>query len=493
MNHFRIDFIQGCTTASDYGHSVHSLADSAISRQIISLSLSPQRLQSVSNYTREPRRLRFECYLDPWLQDCLLNPQNEHPRYISHYEIKAYQNNTLFFSGIIDTSSLSRDHASELISITAYDKIRLLTIFSDVKHFYALTAGYMPGWILGYFIQKITQTIPISIPYNGALPLPSYNISPSDPLVIKRIDYAYMLELPLPPYGRSVQVNYDYSYSSPDRGFRHDTLSGSISFCFAHYILLEAPSDHYISLYKARYLGYIIRFFNSVCPLVEVFEKETDWFDNEDNIEDFYADFRTFFQNNGVNPDSLTSLLPSAAADGRSYSQSHLMGSWLDIVCTGNLYPSKLHPGKFYETHLTEHTSSIQALQAMLMLYNATITANAAGIIYLRLKSALPLSTHTIDDADILSMVESRADQELPDTSALDVLAGDTTVLAQEIQNQLIDFYAAKTTCDFTIDNIAKYSINLGDIISVKNSNYHIYEIQTDFQSDEYKVKSWKL
>ena len=128
MNLFRIDFYQGKTDEPDYGQVKHSLVDGTNQRAIISLSVSADKLQSVSNYTREPKRLVFECFLTDWIRDNILSGEHEHERYISHYEIKAYRDNELFFTGIIDTSQLSQDISTNIIKITCYDKLKLLLL-----------------------------------------------------------------------------------------------------------------------------------------------------------------------------------------------------------------------------------------------------------------------------------------------------------------------------------------------------------------------------
>ena len=50
-NLFKIDFIQGKTDATDYNQVKHSLQDTASNRSIVSLSVSADKLQSVSNYS----------------------------------------------------------------------------------------------------------------------------------------------------------------------------------------------------------------------------------------------------------------------------------------------------------------------------------------------------------------------------------------------------------------------------------------------------------
>ena len=136
---FKVDFVMGKTDAADYGQVKHSLIDTATDRQIISLSVSADKLQSISNYSREPKRLTFECFPTTWITNNILSGGNEHERYISHFEVKVYRNNSLFFTGIIDTSQLSLDVSTGILKFTCYDKIKLLSVYSDLTHYYSLS------------------------------------------------------------------------------------------------------------------------------------------------------------------------------------------------------------------------------------------------------------------------------------------------------------------------------------------------------------------
>ena len=130
MNLFQIDFIQGKTDAPDYNQIVHSLVDLATERKVITLAVSSDKLQGGSSFAREPKRLTFECFVDDWITEYLFSGDYEHERYISHYEIRAYRDDVLIFSGIIDTSNMNDNVAEEIVSFLCYDKIKL---FSDRK------------------------------------------------------------------------------------------------------------------------------------------------------------------------------------------------------------------------------------------------------------------------------------------------------------------------------------------------------------------------
>jgi len=68
--------------------------------------------------------------------------------------------------------------------ITCYDKIKLLFLYTDLTHYYSLTAGYQLNWILTYFLQDIEHKIPLNIPYSNQFTLPTMNIGNGDLITI---------------------------------------------------------------------------------------------------------------------------------------------------------------------------------------------------------------------------------------------------------------------------------------------------------------------
>jgi hypothetical protein len=493
-NLFKIDFVQGKTDASDYNQVKYSLEDTTTNRAIISLSVSADKLQSVSNYSREPKRLVFECFPTTWIEDNILSGNNEHERYISHFEVKVYRDGSLFFSGIIDTSQLSFDVSSGILKITCYDKIKLLSLYSDITHYYSLTAGYQPYWILAYFLQDIEQKIPVNIPYSNQFTLPTMNIGNGDLITIAHIDFDDLLAFPNPTGG------WTYSYDStgwpgPFWGYRIDSVANRISFIFAYKKVVKAtyPSPS-ATRYQGRYRGRIYQFFNNICPVVIEYDEKTDWVDDLASLENTANEFISFYIKNGISESTLYSGLTSTGLiDGRSYGSGHYVNHWIEAHFYGNLFPAKLFPGKAYENYNDEQTDNIKALQAMLMLYNATIFSNPQGQIVFRNKDAYTSAVIDIDADDIVSFVTKRCNPEKPEINCLDILAGDTTQLQSIIKDYLIDFHDSKWSCEAVIDNLSKYNLTLQSKIRIQNKIYAITELERNFQDDEYKVKAWLL
>ena len=492
-NLFKIDFIQGKTDAPDNNQVKHSLTDTTANRSIISLSVSADKLQSVSNYTREPKRLVFECFPTTWIQSNILSGSNEHERYVSHFEVKVYRDNSLFFSGIIDTSQLSFDVSSGILKITCYDKIKLLSIYSNLTHYYSLSAGYQPIWILGYFLQDIEQTIPIDIPYSNQFNLPTLNISSGNALEIAHIDFDDLIAFPNPTGG------WTYSYHSsgwpgPYWGFRIETAINRISFIFAYKKVLKAtyPSPA-TTKYQGRYRGRIFTFYNNICPVIIEYDERTDWVDDLPSLDNAHNEFISFFTGHGITEAILYSLPSVGVLNGRAYGSSHYVDHWTAAHFTGNLFPAYLQPGKSYETNKEEQTENLKVLKAMLLLYNATVYTNASGTIIFKNKDAYSTNIIEIDDEDVINFMVKRGNPEKPEIASIDMLAGDTTQLQTYIQDYLIDFHDSKWSCEATIDQLNKYSLTLQSKIRIKDQIYAITEVERDYINDEYKVKAWLL
>ena len=493
-NCFKIDFIQGKTDAPDYNQVKHSLEDSSSNRAIISLSVSADKLQSVSNYSREPKRLVFECFPTTWIEENILSGDNEHERYISHFEVKVYRDEALFFTGIIDTSQLSFDVASGILKITCYDKIKLLSLFSDLTHYYSLSAGYLPQWILAYFIQDIGQKIPVNIPYSNQFSLPTLNIGSGNALTIAHIGFDDLLAFPNPTHGWT--YSYDGSgWPGPQWGYLIDTIANRISFIFAYKKVIKAtyPSPAATG-YQGRYRGRIYKFFNNICPVVVEYDEKTDWVEDLASLENATNEFIGFFIGNGISESTLYNGLVSVGSiDGRSYGSSQYVNHWIEAHFHGNLFPAKLHPGKAYVNYTDERTDNIKVLQAMLMLYNATTFSNPQGQIVFKNKDVYASAIIDIDAGDVVDFTTKRGNPEKPQISSLDILTGDTAQLQNLIKDYLIDFHDSKWSCEATIDSLSKYNLTLQSRIRIQNQVYAITELERNYIEDEYKVKAWLL
>jgi hypothetical protein len=76
-------------------------------------------------------------------------------RSISHYLVRLYEGSTLVFHGIIDTSFVSHDAKTDVVSFTCYDYLRLFAKFDDQTMLYALHSGYSADYCFRYLAQGI--------------------------------------------------------------------------------------------------------------------------------------------------------------------------------------------------------------------------------------------------------------------------------------------------------------------------------------------------
>jgi hypothetical protein len=489
-NLFKVDFIKGKTDDSDYGQVKHSLVDTATDRPIITLSVSSDKLTSVSNYSREPKRLVFECFPTDWINTYILSGSHEHERYISVYEVKVYRDNVQFFGGIIDTSQLSYDISTGILKITCYDKIKLLSIYSELKHYYSLTSGYQPEWALGYFIQDIEQRIPINIIYYNLYNLPMLH---TGDLMLAQVTYNDMQQLP--SGGGWTYTFHNTSWLAPKYGYLVDNVANRITFIFAYKKVIQATYPNPASTkYQAVYRGRIYRFFNNICPQTFEYDEKTIWMDTLADLDSSQEEFIAFFVDNGVAESQLDTLTSTGTIYGNPYGTSQAVNQYVaSHYDNGNTFPTRFHPGKAYETLKDDETNDLKALQVALMLYNAAIFTDNYGNIIFKNKDSYSTTIIDIADEDVVSLLKKRSNQEKPDTAILETLAGDTTMLQSLISQYLIDFHDSKWSIDITIDQLAKYSISLQSKLRIQGNTYAVTEVEKDYINDEYKIRAWLI
>lgn len=501
MNLFKIDFIQGKTDAEDYGEVVHSLQDTASARVVHTLTLSSDRLSSVSNYAREPKRLEFEVFNDSWITEYLLSGNYEHERYVSHYLVKCYRDTVLIFTGIIDTSNLLFTPADDTVKFLCYDYLKLLSLFADLNKFYSLAGGYTPAQILGYLLQAIETRLSIDLPYSSALfAVPDYSITAAD--------FSEMIQLTQDDLSvmNTIIANGDGwvynwfgdSYAAPKQGFITSELANTVTYIIAHRKEIQGVYDNgggsYTYRYKARYFAKIVVFFSGICGYSNEYSNETDWQDSQIlPNSDSDLQYRQFFTDNGLDEYVFDDLDEDAELNDTLYEYDYT-DNLARSAFSGAVFSPYVHPGKYYETSQGDETAnSLRVLQAILLMFRATLRTNAAGVILLQsleLSSPTPV---TIAASDVVSISSQRLNSELPDTSVLDVLAGDTTVLQSLVKDYSTSFFAGRWQTTITVDRLSAYSIALNGIITINSASYYVVEVQNDFIADDYKIKAWLL
>lgn len=495
MNLFRVDFLHGRDLSLILDHS---LIDTPAARAIISLSLSPDALTAVSSYSREPRRLTFTCFTDTWLTDNLLSGTYEYDRYISHFQVNVYRDETQIFAGIIDTSQLSYTVADELLTLTCYTRDKLFSLFPEVDYQYILSAGYTPAWILQYHAAQIEDRVPgIYLPVDTTGFLPAENEVPyTDPVTLADFDYTDMRATPAPSNGWTYGL---ISPWGPRYGWHHETVSGTAWFFFSQIVTVKAShSDGVTFRYKMRYRARRLRLYNHICHNMDEFDQATDWLETESNdtTTQIMNDLEAWLIAMGTSLSALTGSpgLPSTLTLGTSsygltaYADHYVRPNWY-----GSLIPAKLFPGSGYIDASADRTPCLQVLQAMLLLTNATITAAPDGTLLLRAKSATLPPTQYVDPADVISLSLSRLDSETPDTGALSVLAGDTSLLAPLLRDHLTALYASLWRAEITLDRLDKYTPALLAALSINDVSYLVNSVETDYVADEYRIIAWIL
>lgn len=502
MNLFQIDFLQGKTDAVDYPDVVHSLTDSAADRKVISLTLSPDKLASSSSYLREPRRLVFECFPDAWITEYILSGNYEHDRYLSHYEVQVYRDDTLIFTGVIDTSALSWAPGTGILTLTCYEKTKLLQLFSDFATLYIATGGYTLPQILQMFITRIELDLSIDLPLSSAdFTQPLLEPDP-DPLALDTIDVSAILTLPPDADG------WAYSWTTGSGGLTTTAMgwytppmgSNRVEF----YLLLRrcqlAEKSGNFDRYRFQTQAVILEIYNGLAYTKHTHTHSSGWVLLEDTVaagEAADSALESFFTEQNktwsiIEPDLVD---PDESVGDTDYSLNYTEDESVALEVSGNLIPTYFHPGDFYPVGAgTETTNCLSVLHAALLMNNATVVSDPDGNLRLLNKPAPSTTAVTIAAADLLSLELSRLDYEPLDESPFSVLAGDTRdTLTATFIAWLNEYHSARWVADLEILGLDTYPLNLHSILSIAGELYAVTEIQPDFVTDSWKINAWKL
>lgn len=466
---YRVDFVN----KDNYGQVLYTLT---LADGLDNVKISAEQIAGADYFAREPRRVEFECFKDAWLEEHILSGIYEHERYISHYELRLYENSMLIFHGIIDTSFTSYDAKTDIISFTCYDKLKLFSVFSELKMLYSLIQGYSPGYCLGYLIQGIENKIVLTIPAQWNNTYTPLNIQVSN-LEVLTFKWKELLE-EFTPWA-------SYSIS---KGF----YCGDNNLVELRVLIVSEIAEE--SKKRVKLLGRKWAFYNRICPFEVVdqaVEEESDWFDIQADCDAY------IFQNTLNYQNTLTDTISS---EDCTYSISFSSDDFYSdtapeektVNFSGNAIPINIYPKGFYQNK-QEQTEKLKVLKAVLMLHNLTVVTDNSGILYLLNKAEANNTLFNINEEDIIEFKKKRVNRSVPDSSTLEVLLGETAKLKEIISAYYIEYFSQKWELEVVIDKLSKYNLHLFDKIQIRGIQYKITELQRDTLNDEYQIKGWQI
>ncbi len=272
----RIDFIDGNTASATYGDVVHQLYQPSF----IKYQNSPKKISGSGYFAHEPVRVKFQVLLDTWISDHLLSDSYEHARSISWYEAKVYDDTTLIYWGIIDTSVISYDYSDDVFEITLYDRLRLLKLFEDLVHRYYWGTPLTPYNVMQQFSGRIEGQIDVDLPTSNDLTIPSLNVTGQS---LATIEYSDFESLPDDTAYYDYEWYYKNHYSaslatdghyvSPSTG----ALVSNTDYCASHFIPIVA-GNVYHSSDNMRFVAIFDSSYNVMPPAATFPDENTNVF-----------------------------------------------------------------------------------------------------------------------------------------------------------------------------------------------------------------------
>ncbi len=473
---YRIDFVN----KDNYGQVLHSVS---LELGLEDIKISADQISGSDYFAKEPKRLEFTCFIDDWINEFILSGDYEHDRYISLFEVRAYEDNRLFFHGIIDTSFTVFDAKNETVSFTCYDKLRLFTKFAEHKMVYALIQGYNPGYCMGYMIQGIQNTIDINIPAQWNNTYSPLNIQ-IDNLSFLKIKWKEFIT-PIFTAGWLMHTCF--------AGFKTDSYTVFFQILLMAENWGELDSNNNLQFRRRKIIAKTFQIFNNICP-----------YENKKLNLDVVADFSS-------NPSQLESqvnhiirhyqspLHSSLTLEDRTYNSSLDTSYWdintapenLELYLSGNAIAVNVYAKDFYLNQ--EPTEKLKVLKAVLMLHNLTIIPDNYEILYLINKNDTSSISHLIEDEDIIEFKKKRINRSNPDISVFDVLMGESIALKELISSYYQSYFAQVWEIETVIDNLSKYKLQVFHKLQIRGISIRITQVQKDLKNDEYIIKGWQI
>jgi len=268
-------------------------------------------------------------------------------------------------------------------------------------------------------------------------------------------------------------------------------------------LIYKEHIDHGDTQFKVYARTY--RFYNNIC-MMQITDADVD--DKSGRIDSSHTEelesLKEEIMADYLDSDALENT-HTLITNGNNYSFNipesdiiHGYESWesaseyIDVLFTGNVIPYNIHPKGFYNSG-GESTEQLKVLKAILMLHNLTIISVPEGTIKLFNKADFNNNLIAIEKTDIIDFKRKRVNRDIPETSTLDCLLGDLTLLKSIILDSYSNFLSQIWKLTATIDNLEKYNISLFDRIQIEDKQYKVTEIQRDTGNDEYKVKAWEI
>ncbi len=476
---YRIDFI----SKDNYAQILHTVG---LEQGLDDIKISADQIAGTDYFAREPKRLEFACLSDSWINEHILSGNYEHDRYISLFEVRAYENGALFFSGIIDTSFTSYNAKTETVSFTCYDKLRLFAKFSEIKMLFALSQGYHPGYCMGYLIQKIQNMIDINIPaqWNNSYSSLQLNIGFTEAL---NFGWKELIE----PFSHE-----NWVIKVRRVGFR--LLGGHVHWQYIQIGEIVDIPDSGLIRRKAKVIARTYCFYNNICPMeLPNYRKDTETSLHGDiNTHNYNLNqFESGYGESGLVSDSIfLSEAPLFYYCPIEYSDWDVATApeTKSIQVQGNPIPVNVFPKGFYDGK-GEQTENLKVLKAVLVLHNLTVISDKYGILYLVNKNDTSDVIHNIDSNDVIELKKKRINRSMPDLSVLDILIGDVKLLKQVVSDYYSDFFSQIWEVEIAVDNLQKYQLRLFHKIVVRANIYRITQVQRDVKNDEYLLKGWQI
>ena len=447
------------------------------------IKISAQKIASSDYFAMEPRKIEWTHFLDEWIKECVMSGEYEHEHFILKYRVQLYVSGVLNFTGVVDTSFISYDEETQVVSFVAYDYLKLLDVYGDSEKMVNLIS--YDSW---QAFKELIEIINNKMFFEVVIDERGYTKTS----IRKYITFA---EIPIDDILEGLTItdkHIDYEHANDPRQF-YMGFNIKQPMRYIQRIRYIAVNDSKENILLHRFRTHYI--FNNICVLecsTKKFDTESPWGTSTKGAfsmiyDVFYNNVRPSYRPGGFTYDSnITKILPNE------------LFNELKKIENGNInlnYYGEIIPRHLALKGCLENTEGnvklLEVLKLFLILHNLTIICDPNGVLKLLNKNDTTVREPiTIDKNDVFSFAISRKNRETVNPDVFNCLMGNTDTLYKEISDFYKTFFDNMFEIQITLSN--NYNLELFDTIEIGEYQCQISSIRNDFEKETLEVTAWQ-
>lgn len=436
---------------------------------LISFKLGSEKAQIVNGGYAEAVKLTADLVADDFIFS-LLDTELVDLTDVSYFDVLVEKEGVMLYRGVLSLENMGRDYSDNIITITAYGYEYIMKKIEDAE-------SPTPLFSLGTYLTRFNQYLSQKVHRGSMLLFPSL-ISANN---------SYQENILLVPHLMSDadivdQGMINWTNDVVENFITIDTWSHQEYRYIAWKVLPEWTGSQV--KYRMWCRIYIANIYNNVCL------EEVD--DSYESIGPLYSSVQDALDDMTALKDLMPTYYQNSSWIGTAFNNYFITNGQLRfsgfILPTQPIFKDFTPFAKMLKAYFLMHRLTFR-FSGFSFNTNGTLTDPIMEIV----KSSVGQNTGNDVTSRVLSMVSTRMTAIDFDLDALDALRGDNKHIKSYILNKYNSLIFGNKQFKITVDDLSSDDIKLLDVITAKEENVRVLELEKDLIADEYNIIAWRV